>query len=255
MIEAEGALPPARRKRRRPKQSNRSDSPTVVTVTTATLIRAHEPLGSEAEARAWLARLEDDEFIQSLFDETLAAIDRALAAEAMATGRPYAQSPALDQILNAKIGFGDGDRVADGRFTEALDVDARGGTASPKRERLGRTRPLARIAAILGEKGDETACELLIPRVRADLDAGRVLAAGLAIETAARATVVEMDGVLQNPDHERDLDLLEAMLPDLTGMTDTLLTDGKTWAGLGESLHEPLEIAERIIRRRRVLDQ
>jgi len=227
----------------------------VVTVTTVTLIRAQEPLGSESEAREWLARLEDDDFIQSLFDETLASIDRALAAEAAASGRPYAQSPALDQILTARIGFGDGDRVADGRYTDALEVDARGGTASPKRERLNRTRPLARIAAILGGKNDAAACELLIPRVRADLDAGRVLAAGLAIENAARSTVVEMDAVLDDPDHERDLDLLEAMLPDLTGVTDSLLTDGRPWAGLADSLEEPLAIAERIIRRRRVLDQ
>jgi len=227
----------------------------VVTVTTVTLIRAYDPLGSETEARAWLARLGEDEFLQSLLDETLAAIDRALAAEAVATGRPYAQSPALDQILAARVGFGDGDHVADGRYTDALEVDARGGTASPKREREGRTRPLARIAAILGEKEPATACEILIPRVRADLDAGRVLAAGLAIETAARATVVELDGVLQNPDHERDLDLLEGMLPELTTMTDGLLTEGKAWAGLAASLQEPLSIAERIIRRRRILDQ
>lgn len=219
------------------------------------MVRAQEPLGSESEARVWLARLEDDDFTQSLLDETLAAIDRALAAEAAATGRPYAQSPALDQILAAKVGFGDGDHVSEGRFTEALEVDARGGTASPKRERTGRTRPIARIAAILGQKDQAAACEILVPRVRADLDAGRILAAGLAIETAARATVVELDGALDHPDHERDLDLLEGMFPDLTQMTDSLLSEGKPWAGLGESLREPLAVAERIIRRRRVLNQ
>jgi len=82
-----------------------------------------------------------------------------------------------------------------------------------------------------------------------------VLAAGLAIETAARATVVELDGALDDPDHERDLDLLEGMLPELTTMTDSLLTEGKPWAGLSDSLWEPLGVAERIIRRRRVLDQ
>ena len=255
MIETEGALPPARRKRRRPKQSKRSETPTTVGVTTVTLVRAHEPLGGESEAREWLAGLEDDDFIQSLFDETFGSIDRALAAEAAASGRPYAAAPSLEQVLGAKIGFGDGDHVADGRYTDALEVDARGGTAGPRRERLGRTRPLARIAAILGQKEQAAACEFLVPRVRADLDAGRVLAAGLAIETAARATVVEFDGVLDDPDHERDLDQLEAMLPDLTRMTDGLLTEGKTWPGLADSLEEPLRVAERIIRRRRILVQ
>lgn len=227
----------------------------MVPVTTITMVRAHDPLGSEAEAEGWLERLEDDDFTQGLLDETLASIDRAFAAEAAASGRPYAESPLLNQILNAKIGYGDGDRVADGRYVEALEVDARGGTASPRRERLNRTHPLARIAAILGEKDQAKACELLVPRVRADLDAGRVLPAALAAETAIRSTVVEMDGALDEPEHEQDLDLLESMLPDLTEMTDTLLADAKVWAGLASSLNEPLLIAERVIRRHRILIQ
>lgn len=227
----------------------------MVAVTTVTVIRAQEPLGSEAEARIWLTRLEEDEFIQTLLDEALATVDRAFAAEAAATGRPYAESPALGQILSARVGFGDGDHVSEGRFTEAMEVDARGGTASARRERLARTRPLARIAAIIGGKDSARACEYLIPRVRADLDASRVLAAALAIENAVRATVVEMDGVLDEPDHERDLDRIEAMLPDLTVMTDTLLADPKVWAGLADSLEEPLLIAERVVRRQRILNQ
>lgn len=255
MVETEGALPPAHRKRRRPKHSKRSDSPPTVTISILTLVRAHDPLGSESEAREWLSRLEEDEFTDALLDEALGSTDRALAAEAAASGRPYGGPPAIDEVLTAKIGFGDGDLVADGRFIEALEIDARGGIASPRRERLRRTRPLARIAAILGQKEEAGACEILVPRVRADLDGGRVLAAGLAIENAARATVVEFDAALDDPDHARDLDQLEAMLPDLTRMTDSLLTEGKPWAGLSESLQEPLSIAERIIRRRRVLEQ
>ncbi len=248
-------MPPARRKRRRPRQSNRSETPTPVPVTTVTVVLAHDPLGTESQAKEWLSRIEDDDFIQGLFDQALATLDRAFAAEAAATGRAYGESPLLNQILRAKIGFGDGDRVADGRFVDAFDVDARGGTASPRRERRNRTRPLARIAAILGEKDQAKACEFLVPRVRADLDAGRVLAAALAAETAIRATVVEMDPALEDPDHERDLDQLEAMLSDLTPMTDALLADPQVWAGLAASLEEPLLIAERIIRRHRILIQ
>lgn len=255
ILETEGALPPARRKRRRPKQSARTDAVTHVSVTTATLVRAYEPLGTESEAQAWLAQLEEDEFTQGLLDEALAALDRAFAAEAAATGRPFAESPSIDQIVNARIGFGDGDRLANGRFLEAFDIDARGGTASPRRERQSRTRPIGRIAAILGGKDEAMACEFLIPRVRADLDAGRVYTAALAIETAVRATVVEMDAALDEPDHESDLDHLERMLPDLTELTDNALGEGKARTGLAESLEEPLSIAERVIRRRRILVQ
>lgn len=255
VLETEGALPPARRKRRRPKKSGRSDAVTHVSVTTATLIRAHEPLGSESEAAAWAARLDQDDFTQGLLDEALDSIDRVLAAEAAATGRPFAQSPVLEQIVNSKIGYGDGDRLADGRFLDAFDIDARGGTAGSRRERRGRTRPIARIAAILSGKDEALACEFLIPRVRADFDAGRTYAAALAIETAVRATVVEMDMALDVPDHMSDLDHLERLLPGLTTLTDSALGEGRAGPGLAESLEEPLLLAERVIRRRRVLEQ
>ena len=222
---------------------------------TVTLVRAHEPLGSESEAAAWVARLDEDDFTQALLDEALDSLDRALAAEAAATSRPFAESPALEQIVGARIGYGDGDRLADGRFIDAFDIDARGGTASPRRERRGRTRPVARIAAILGGKDEAMACEFLVPRVRADFDAGRIYTAALAIETAARATVVEMDAALDVPDHEADLDELERMLPGLTMVTDRALGDGRTWEGLADEIEGPLRLAERVIRRRRVLDQ
>jgi hypothetical protein len=255
VIETEGALPPARRKRRRPKQAGPDKSATVVPLSTVTLVRAYEPFGSEPEAREWLGKATGSDSLDHLLDEAFASLNRALAAEAAATGRPFAGSPVLAQVLGAKVGYGDGDRVADGRFVEALEVDARGGTAGPLRERLGRTRPLARIAATLGDRERAAACEFLVPRVRADLDAGRVMAAGLAIENAARATVVEYDAALDDPGHHADLDRLEAMLPDLTALTDGLLSEGRPWAGLAESLEEPLGLAERILRRRRVLDQ
>jgi hypothetical protein len=52
-----------------------------------------------------------------------------------------------------------------------------------------------------------------------------------------------------------DLDRLEALLPELTSLTDAVLTDGEAWPGLAESLEEPLGIVERILRRRRAFDQ
>mgnify|MGYP006928181633 FL=1 len=219
------------------------------------MVRAHEPLGTEDDARRWLAGIQDDEVVQSLLDEMLSCVERALATEAATTGRPFAEPPQLSQILRARIGFGDGDRVADGRFVDSMEIDARGGTGVPKRYRAGLARPIERIAAIFGGKDEAKACEFMIPRVRADLDGGRLLSSALSAETAIRATVLEMDSMLSTEDHRSDLDLLESMLPDLTEMTDALLADGKVWAGLAESLEEPLAIAERVIRRHRILTQ
>jgi hypothetical protein len=226
-----------------------------VAVTTVTLIRAHEPFEAEHEAAAWLDEVATGDSTDALLAEMLAALDRALAAEAAATGHAYAQAVRVDDLLTARIGYADGDRASDGLYLEALEIDARGGTAGPRRERLNRTRPLARIAAILGETDTAHACEYLVPRVRADLDGGRIMSAALTIEVAVRATIREMDLALDDPDHSADLDRLEELLPDLSAMTDNVLAESEPWPGLADSLEQPLAIAERVMRRRRVLEQ
>ena len=48
---------------------------------------------------------------------------------------------------------------------------------------------------------------------------------------------------------------LEQLLPELTELTDAVLAEGRDWPGLKDSLEEPLSIAERVMRRRRVLEQ
>lgn len=255
VIDVEGALPPPRRRRRKAKRVERRESVPAVSISTVTVILASIPFPGESEASDWLAAAIGEESSVDLLGETLEALDRALAAEAAATGRPYVGAIGLDDIIAARIGYGDGDRVSDGDYLEAFEIDARGGTARPRRERLSRTRPLARIAAIIGERDHAAACEFLVPRVRSDLDGGRVMSAALVIEVAVRATIIELDTVLDDPEHSADLDRLEEMLPGLTELTDSVLTEGRPWPGLAESLEEPLAIAERVMRRRRALEQ
>ena len=252
MIETEGALPPARRRRRKPKQSTGREHQPTVTLTTVTMIRAFLPFWNDNEASEWLVPATADERVDELMGEALSTLDRALAAEAAATGRPYVQSIGIDDVVGARIGFGDGDRLSDGLYLEAFEIDARGGTASPRRERMNRTRPLARIAAIIGETDRAAACEFLIPRIRSDLEGGREMSAALTIEVAVRSSIVELDTILDLPEHAADLDRLEELLPELT---DAVLAEGKAWPGLAESLEEPLGIVERVLRRRRAFDQ
>lgn len=255
VIAAEGAPPPARRRRRRPRQTDGEASQPPVAVTTVTMVRAFDPFDSDAEATAWLGEVATGQSTDPLLAEMLATLDRALAAEAAASGHAYAQPVRVDDLIGARIGYGDGDRVSDGLYLDAFEIDARGGTASPRRERLNRTRPLARIAAILGGSDTAQACEFLIPRVRSDLDGGRVTSAGLTIEVAVRATIRELDTALEDPDHTADLDRLEQLLPELAELTDAVLAEGRAWPGLAASLEEPLALAERVMRRRRVLEQ
>lgn len=254
VIETEGALPPARRRRRRPRKSVESESPTSVTVSVVTVIRADQPFDGESAAEAWLERLGDSEFTGELLDDAIGTLDRARAAEATASGVPFGTRTDLNGVLSARIGFGDGDQVASGRFAVALDVDARGGTASKRRERAARTGSLARTAAILGGRERASACEVLIPRIRLDLDTGNDLAACLVISAAAASTIGELEFTVEGEGHEEDLDRLEGMLPALEE-TSARARESSIDAADLQQVEEALTLAERVIRRRRILEQ
>lgn len=225
-----------------------------MTVSVVTVIRADEPLAGETAGNAWLDRLGEQEFTDELLDDTLFTLDRVRAADAAASGLPFGTPTTIGQILAARVGYGDGDQVASGRFIEAFDIDARGGTGGVKRERLARTRPTARTAAILGRREHASACELLIPRIRLDLNTGNPAAAALAIGPAVEATVAELEFAVEDEGHEADLDQLEGLLPELTRISGLAASGNLDPADL-PSIEQGLAIAERVIRRRRILDQ
>ena len=95
-----------------------------MTVSVVTVIRADEPLAGETAGNDWLDRLGEQEFTDELLDDTLFTLDRVRAADAAASGVPFGTPTAIGQILAARVGYGDGDQVASGRFIEAFDIDA-----------------------------------------------------------------------------------------------------------------------------------
>ncbi|MDQ2622488.1 MAG: hypothetical protein M3Y45_05550, partial [Actinomycetota bacterium] len=255
----EGALPPARRRRRQPRKIQTVERTATLPLTVVTVVLASEPLAGQSAAEAWLATTADDDVTQSLLEDALSTLDRALAAAAATTGRLPAEPAGVDLVVAARIGFGEGQQVYSGRFIEAVEIDARGGTASPRRERLERIIPLPRIAAILGGRESLLACEVMIPRVRADLDAGRVVPAALTIHEAARATLVELEFAVEGPEHEEDLDRLEEVLDDLAALPGDVLGPGEPRPGddpgIAARIESALRISERVIRRFRITAQ
>lgn len=258
VIETEGALPPARRKRRRPRKARVAERSVTLPLTVVTVVMASEPLEDEAAAAAWLEAAAAEEATDALLEDGLATLDRALAAGAATTGRVLGEPVGLDLVVNAKIGYGEGGQVYDGRFIDAIEIDARGGTAAPRRQRLERIVPLARIAAILGGREPLLACEVLVPRVRADLDAGRVDAAALTVHEAVRSTLIELELRVEGPEHESDLDHLERLLPGLAALPAQVFDSDPAVArdpAVAERAGEALEVAERVIRRFRITTQ
>lgn len=224
------------------------------------MVFAAEPLAADGAAE-WLRAGSSDPRTGELIETALAVLERGLAVAAATTGRAIGEPPGPEQILAARIGYGEGERVYEGRYAEALEIDPASNSMSARSRRLERIVPLSRMAGILGGRDRLPACEVMVPRVRADLDGGRFLPAALTIGEAVRATVAELEFALESPDHEQDMDRLAELLPDLLRMPSELLVEGEEGAGAAleeqfrPAVEAALELAERVIRRYRISSQ
>ena len=123
-------------------------------------------------------------------------LNRALRAAAVAAGDPYLRELTATRATRARIGFGTGDQVADGKFTAALDVDV---SEHRRAGRVERIAPQERIAALLGNRTIKDACELPLLRARADVDAGDLREAALQLRVGLEALLVELRGRCPTP--------------------------------------------------------
>ena len=98
--------------------------------------------------------------------------------------------PSPEKTLAVRIGFGAGEQVADGRFAAAWELP---GEARARAKR-SMEAPDERFAAIVGGREEVLACEALVLRARADLDAGRPREAALQARVALEALLAELPG-------------------------------------------------------------
>jgi hypothetical protein len=229
--------PVAERRRRRGRPTPADPEPAPVSLTRATVIRAAEPLEDQAGAARWLeAACEDEDAVDRLAAEAIKVLNRALHAQAVAATDPYGRQLSPEQAERMLVGYGSGEETADGRFTDSRQVDVGPRTASRRRRREEQLRPQERVAAVLRGREQLDACETLLLRARADLDAGREREAALQLRIGVEALLAELENALDDPGHVSDLGSLREDRADDQ-----------------QSTAERLEIAERILRRRRVL--
>ena len=172
---------------RRPRSVSEAE-PEPVPTTRATVARS-APFGTEEEAAAWLAGADLDAELAA----AVVTLNRALHAHRVAAADPYVTEVSLARALVARVGYGSGDAVVDGRFGEAREV-AVGGRERPRRSMEA---PDERFAALLGGREQVLPAEELVLRARADLNAGRLAEAALqarvAIEALLAARVASAD--------------------------------------------------------------
>jgi hypothetical protein len=246
------AARPARR-RRRPRETEAAAPPPEVPLARATAIRAFEPFEAAEAAAAWLTRATaSDEALDAVLATGIALLNDALHAQAVAAADPHAATLAAERAVAARVGYGSGGAIAEGAYGEALEVDVVASGLSRRRRRQEELRPQERVAAVLRGRERFDPCEPLLLRARADLDAGRRREAALQLRVGLEALLVELPGALDDPDHHRDIAALEERRPAVEAAAGRALKrdlppEAET------TVRDSLELAERILRRRRVL--
>jgi hypothetical protein len=176
------------------------------------------------EAAEWLGELRADR--ERVHVEVRAAqvvLNRAMRSWRAAAADPYVGELSFERSLVARLGYGSGEAVADGRLTEAMEVPR------PKARRVKRSMeaPEERFAALLGAREPQLVAEELVLRARADLNAGRpreaALQALVALEAlGGLAALREAVGSAANAALAGDLDT--ASVQALTGAVEEMET-------------------------------
>ena len=159
--------------------------PTPVPIGRATLIGAAQPFQRSGEADAWLAQAGEAEL-----EADLNTLNRALQSFRVVSADPYLPPLGRHHVLVARIGYGLGEEVADGRWTQARELI----TPEHRQRRARVLSPQARLAALLGDREQALACEELALRARLDVDAGRWREAALQVMVALDAALAELPG-------------------------------------------------------------
>ncbi len=210
-------------RRARKREAEPQPSPAPVPTGRATLIDAGAPLGSLAESEAWLASAGEEQL-----EDDIATLNRALYAFRLVTADPYVGPVGRHQALVARVGFGAGEEVADGLWTQARELVA----PAHRQRRAKILAPQARLAAVLAGREAPLVCEELALRARLDLEAGRDREAALQL-------LVTLDAALAELPADPAAEALEQRIDELRAERDSVADAGQA------ALEGPLEAPER----------
>lgn len=190
---------------RRSRRVEGGADPEPVPTVRATVIGLGRRLESDEQAQSWLDELASD--TDSLAAHAAAAaseLNALLRAHRAAAADPYVRDVAPAGATAVRIGWGSGDEVADGRFSAARELPA----PSPRsrvRRRAEALAPDERLAGVLSRREEVMACEELVLRARADLDAGRPREAALQARVALEAALSELGAEAELGEYRDDV--------------------------------------------------
>ena len=180
--------PERRLLRRRTPTPVTEGAPEPVPTSRMTLIEP-EPFADLEKAKLWLAEVRGRrERAQAEVEAALLVANRVLAVHRAATGDPFARDVSASHALVVRLGYGDGNTVAEGRYVEAVELPR----PTPKRPRRSMEAPDERFAALLGARAPLLVCEELVLRARSDLLAARRREAALQARVALESLLSEL---------------------------------------------------------------
>lgn len=247
VVQTLGGVAASRRPRRhRARPAEPGGGPPEVPLTRLTVIPA-EPSEPDAAGRELQRTAGDPDAAEAGVTAGLRAVNAVLRAHRVTTHDPYGHEIGREAVLVARIGYGTGDGLAEGRWEEAVEIPQPGRL----RRRAQALRPQERLAAVLAGREPIDVCETLLLRARADLDQGRPREAALQLRAGLQALLAELPG-RTGEDQAEDLAALRERLESTAEAADQALA-GELPAERVDEVAETLGICERILRRRQIL--
>lgn len=169
-----------------PKPTEPSEGGPPLRVSRVTLAKA-KPFADVEAARSWLAEVSaSEEVSKGLAAETARTLNRALRAHRAAAGDPYATDVHHGSAVAIRFGFGSGDELVEGRWSEAVEMPESGRRAllAASRADVG---PQERVAAVLGAREDVAPFEELLAGAHRAINEQRPAEAAVMVEAAGRS--------------------------------------------------------------------
>ncbi len=180
--------------------------PTPVLTARATIVDPVS-LSVERQAQAWLSELDSEREVNGAF----VFLNRVLHSQRVASADPYAREVSPEQALTLRVGWGEGEQVADGRWLHAVELPW-GRPLKRKHRRATTLRVDERLARLLAARERPLQCEEHTLRARLDLDQGRLAHGAAELQLAYTVALTELRG-----ENRQDLAIRIAELEQLRG--------------------------------------
>lgn len=244
IVSTRGAPTARHRRRTRSRPVEVGAGAETIPLTRVTVVTTDD-LGSSEQAASWLERIAADaEAADAFASSALRLVNRALNAHATAAQDPYVHELSMSRAAAIRLGYGEGEQVADGQWSEAREL-VRG---EPRRRRTEALQPQERVAAVLGGHDRVEPSETVVLRARLDLDQGRPREAALQLEAGVPALIAELSAA-EAPRRE-DVEALRGRETEVRRLARAA-REGKLEPNAETAIAHVVAICERALRRRR----